>query len=76
MKRLLINNKHDHEAKLFNNKARILNAKLSSASISFNDVNQNLQGIPAMRIQGLIYHNIGTIHLIDHISSQFFSVLL
>jgi len=29
MKRLLINNKHDHEAKLFNNKARIFNSKLS-----------------------------------------------
>ena len=71
MKRLLINNKNDDEAKLFNNKARIFNSKLSFASISFNDVNQNLQGIPAMRIQGLIYHNIGTIHPIDHNSPQF-----
>ena len=71
MRRLLIHNRNDIEANLFNKKARIFNSKLSFASITFNDVNRNLQGIPAMRIQGQIYHNIGTIHPIDNTTPQF-----
>ena len=71
MRRMLMNNANDIQARLFNRKARIFNNKLSFASITYNDVHQNLEGIPSMRIQGQIYHNIGTIHPADNRIPQF-----
>jgi len=71
LRRLLINKKNNREANLFNKKARIFNSKVSFASITYNDVNQNLHEIPSMRIQGQIYHNIGTIHPTGNNTPQF-----
>ena len=71
MKRLLLHQKNDIDANLFFNKSRMFNSKLSFASISYNDVDQTLHGVPSIRIQGHIYHNIGTIHPQNNNTPQF-----
>jgi hypothetical protein len=50
-------------SRCFKKKARAFNSKLSFASVSMNQyLFPNTRGVPALRISGSIYHNIGAIH--------------
>ena len=58
---LLLGNSPD--GRCFKKKARAFNSKLSFASVSMNQyLFPNTRGVPALRISGSIYHNIGAIH--------------
>ena len=59
MKELLLNVTED--AKIFNLKSRAFNTSLSFASISTTTYKFH-GGVPTYRIQGAIYHNIGSIY--------------
>ncbi len=52
----------DHEdSKLFYRKSKTFNSNLSFASISLNNYKFGTVGMPAVRISGSVYHNIGSV---------------
>ena len=70
---LLLGNSPD--GKCLKKKARAFNSKLSFASVSMNQyLFPNTRGVPALRISGSIYHNIGAIHPEPEQQAKFCSV--
>ena len=59
-------------AKIFKNKARAFNTKSSFASVTMKpSLFPSTRGVPAMRISGSVYHNIGAIHPEANVQAKF-----
>ena len=59
-------------AKIFKNKARAFNTKSSFASVTMKQsLFPSTRGVPAMRISGSVYHNIGAIHPEANVQAKF-----